>query len=140
MVAAAEKWIGTPYSWGGGDSSGPTYGIGEGAGTKGFDCSGLVRYAVYQASAGKIYLDHSSEDQMTMGTLISSPSAPHPDAMQPGDIIGFQMKSNGDYDHVGIYIGNNQMVVAPETGQNVQIQSLNTSFWEAIPQMVRRFG
>ncbi|WP_289008956.1 NlpC/P60 family protein [uncultured Thermomonospora sp.] len=52
-VAAARKQIGVPYSWGGGGLHGPTRGIGRGANTVGFDCSGLMRYAWYQAT-GKV--------------------------------------------------------------------------------------
>ena len=45
IIAAARSQIGLPYSWGGGGTGGPSYGIGRGAGTYGFDCSGLTEYA-----------------------------------------------------------------------------------------------
>ncbi len=57
-IRSAERWIGTPYVWGGGDPTGPTMGLtGKGAvdqppnleGKPGFDCSGLVQYAYAQA-------------------------------------------------------------------------------------------
>jgi cell wall-associated NlpC family hydrolase len=60
--------------------------------------------------------------------------------LQPGDDIAFQMNGGGDYDHIGIYIGNGEMVAAPSTGDVVQIQNLNTSYWLALQWSARRFG
>lgn len=54
VVAAARRWIGTPYSWGGGGPNGPSYGIGRGAKTWGFDCSGLTEYAWWQGRRVRI--------------------------------------------------------------------------------------
>ncbi|CAG2118442.1 unnamed protein product, partial [Medioppia subpectinata] len=53
IVSAARSQIGVPYSWGGGSWKGKSYGIGKGAHTIGFDCSGLAQYAVYKGT-GKI--------------------------------------------------------------------------------------
>lgn len=45
VIRRAGTQIGVPYSWGGGSLTGPSRGIDSGAGTVGFDCSGLTRYA-----------------------------------------------------------------------------------------------
>jgi cell wall-associated NlpC family hydrolase len=123
-IAAAEKYIGTPYVWGGGSTSGPTSG--------GFDCSGLVLYAVYQASGGKISLPHSSEVQATMGTEVQRSD------LQPGDVIAIQTEGPGDYSHVVIYIGAGQIVEAPKPGEDVRTAPL--SEYDGMVQTIRRFG
>ncbi|MEU2717795.1 NlpC/P60 family protein [Streptomyces sp. NPDC007205] len=123
VIAAAQKQLDLPYIWGGGDVNGPTGG--------GFDCSGLVLYAVYQASGGKISLPHSSEVQVTMGTEVPR------DQMQPGDIIGIQT-TPGDYSHVAIYYGGGKILEAPRPGRNVRIAPL--SEYDGMTQTVRRFG
>ena len=122
-ISAAEKYLGIPYVWGGGSTSGPTDG--------GFDCSGLVLYSVYQASGGHISLPHSSEMMATMGTEVPR------DQMQPGDVIVIQTEP-GDYSHVVIYIGGGQIVEAPHTGANVRTAPL--SEYDGKVQTVRRFG
>jgi cell wall-associated NlpC family hydrolase len=136
VVTAGESQIGQPYVWGGGGPTGPTLG--------GFDCSGLVLYAVFQASNGSIDLPHLSEDQVTMGTGVTSGSGAQVLAsglLQPGDIIGFfNLDGDNAWDHIGIYVGNDSMVVAPETGQDVQIQQLDNSYWEGVQWTVRSFG
>lgn len=50
VVRAARSQIGRPYSWGGGGKGGPSYGIGRGAHTYGFDCSGLTEYAWWKGA------------------------------------------------------------------------------------------
>jgi len=50
VVGAARGMIGYPYSWGGGGPGGPSYGIGRGANTFGFDCSGLTEYAWWKGA------------------------------------------------------------------------------------------
>lgn len=113
-AAAALRWIGTPYSWGGGGPAGPTRGIAQGAGTVGFDCSGLVTYA--WARAG-VHLVHYATAQYNSG--------PHPSRseLRPGDLVFFAHNpaDPSTIHHVGIYIGNGQMVEAPFTGARVRI-------------------
>nr|MCW1959739.1 NlpC/P60 family protein [Mycobacterium sp.] len=103
VIKRAMAQIGVQYSWGGGTAAGPSRGIDEGAGTVGFDCSGLVLYAF--AGAG-IKLPHYSGSQYEMGRKI--PTA----QMRRGDVLFWG--PNGSQ-HVAIYLGNNQMIEAPYT-------------------------
>jgi hypothetical protein len=133
-VLAAEHWLGTPYVWGGGGPAGPTTGL-AGNGLTGFDCSGLVLYAVARASGGRILLPHSSEIQATLGTAVP------PGDLQPGDVIAIQEEPRtrpGDFSHIVIYIGGGQVIQAPHTGANVDIVPL-TDF-AGLPQAIRRYG
>jgi cell wall-associated NlpC family hydrolase len=134
VVAAATGELGVAYSWGGGNASGPTVGIGSGADAIGFDCSGLVLFAFAQASSGQIAMPHSSELQATMGTPVA------PADIQPGDVVAFALGANQtDFDHIGIYIGNNEMIDAPDTGAFVRVDTLN-SYWQGVPSVIRSFG
>jgi cell wall-associated NlpC family hydrolase len=136
VVTAAESQIGVPYVWSGGGPTGPTNG--------GFDCSGLVLYAVFQASGGAINLPHLSEAQVTMGTAVTSGTGSQILAsglLQPGDVIGFfNLDRDNAWDHVGIYVGNDEMVAAPQPGQDVQVQPLDNAYWENVRWTVRSFG
>lgn len=111
-VQAAKRWIGTPYCWGGGDANGPTQGQCAPA-APGFDCSGLTLYAWAQAG---IRLDHWTGYQWNEGQHIPVSQA------RPGDLF-FYATNTSDPDtihHVGLYIGNGQMIEAPYTGAYVR--------------------
>jgi cell wall-associated NlpC family hydrolase len=99
-VDTAMAQIGDPYVWGA-------------AGPDAFDCSGLVQYAY--AAAG-ISLPHSSRLQSTMGAPVSR------DALQPGDLVFFYSPVS----HVGIYIGDGQMVHASTSGVPVKTASVDS--------------
>ncbi len=114
VIKRAQSQLGVPYSWGGGTADGPSRGIDEGAGTVGFDCSGLVLYAF--AGAG-IKLPHYSGSQYNMGRKIPSSQ------MRRGDVIFYGPDGT---QHVTIYLGNNQMIEAPYTGANVRIAPVRT--------------
>lgn len=118
VVAAAETQIGVPYHWGG-----ETPGIS-------FDCSGLSAWAVKQASAGGILLPHSSEIQVTMGTPETAQTA------EPGDLVGYALGGATDFDHIGIYIGNGEMIDAPYPGVDVRVDPVITG----VPTKYVRFG
>ena len=114
---AALRWLGTPYSWGGGNADGPSYGIAHGANIYGFDCSGLALYAWSKAG---VRLDHWTGTQWTSGPHIPL------DRLKKGDLVFFAHDTS-DPDtihHVGIYIGNGRMVEAPYTGARVRISSI----------------
>jgi cell wall-associated NlpC family hydrolase len=63
-----------------------------------------------------VYFPHLAQDQYDMTQRESIAQA------LPGDLIFFGTPTN--VYHVGLYIGNGQMIDAPETGQNVSIQSI----------------
>ena len=114
VIKRAQSQIGVPYSWGGGTANGPSYGIDEGSGTVGLDCSGLILYAF--AGAG-IKLPHYSGSQYQMGRQIPSSQ------MRRGDVIFY---GPGGSQHVTLYLGNNQMIEAPYTGATVRIAPVRT--------------
>ncbi|MEU5885177.1 NlpC/P60 family protein [Spirillospora sp. NPDC047279] len=113
-LRAALRWLGTPYSWGGGSPSGPTYGIAHGSGTKGFDCSGLTQHA--WAKAG-VRIARVAADQYDDG-----PHVPRAQ-LQPGDLLFFahNLSNPRSIHHVAIYYGQGRMIHAPQTGDVVRI-------------------
>lgn len=115
VIKRAMSQIGVPYSWGGGNAAGKSNGIDGGAGTVGFDCSGLVLYAF--AGVG-IKLPHYSGAQYDMGRKIPTSQ------MRRGDVLFW---GPGGSQHVAIYLGNNQMLEAPYTGSHVKISPVRTS-------------
>ncbi len=98
--------VGTPYIWGG-----ETPGVG-------FDCSGLVQ-AAYKVAG--VSLPRVAQDQYD-ATAKLGPGDP----IQPGDLMFFG-QSTSDVTHVGIYIGNGQMVDAPHTGADVRVEATPTT-------------
>ncbi|MFI1726429.1 NlpC/P60 family protein [Streptomyces sp. NPDC020489] len=120
-IRAAEKMIGTPYSWGGGNAHGPSTGIccspngRTGATVTGFDCSGLTLYAY--AKAG-ITLPRTAAQQYSASKPLK------PGEIRPGDLV-FYGKSPGVIHHVGIYIGGGWMIDAPRPGAEVRYDPMD---------------
>ena len=83
------------------------------AGPDAFDCSGLTMMAW---AAGGVSLPHSSGAQMGSGTPVSI------DALQPGDLVFYYSPVS----HVGIYVGNGQLVHAANPGTGVQLTSVSS--------------
>ena len=99
VVGIAMQYLGVPYKWGGASPS------------TGFDCSGFVMYVFGKMG---VSLPHRTYALYAMGSPVDRSQ------LQPGDLVFF----NG-LGHMGIYIGGNQMIHAPHTGDVVKISSLS---------------
>lgn len=135
-VNAAARWLGTPYSWGGGNYDGPTKGIAQGANTVGFDCSGITMYAWYQATDGKVRLPHYTDSQAAQTRRVTRAQA------QAGDLIFFtgSGEGGGTYPHMAIYDGQGGMIHAPRTGKDVERvpNVFNHPYWSGRIGMIGR--
>lgn len=131
FIAAAQSQLGKPYVWGGGTYTGPS-GVGSDGRGPGFDCSGLVLYAAYQASGGKLKLPHYSGAQLTFGQSVAW------NAKQPGDLIFFFHEGASAPHHVAIYIGEGKILHAPHTGDNVRVGTVSEFAGETMA--IRRLG
>lgn len=99
----ALKALGAPYVWGGASPA------------SGFDCSGLVRWAYSRLG---IDLPHSSYALYDRGRRVAR------SRMKPGDLVFFS-----GLGHVGLYLGQGRMVHAPQSGRNVEVVRLRSSYY-----------
>jgi peptidoglycan DL-endopeptidase CwlO len=104
-VSIALRHIGVPYVWGG-------------ASPDGFDCSG---FALYVYGLLGIELPHYTGHQIKVGYPVAF------NQLQPGDLLFFNPRANGDPSHEGIYIGRGLYVQAPQSGDHVKVSVLNAS-------------
>lgn len=93
-IAAARSAVGKPYVWG---ANGPA----------GFDCSGLMQWSYSRAGVG---LPRTSQAQAGAGRQVPLSQA------QPGDLVAYR----DDASHIGMYVGNGQVVHAPYPGAAVR--------------------
>jgi len=101
-IAYVYAQLGKPYVWGA-------------AGPSSYDCSGLVQAA--WAAAG-VSIPRTTYDQWS-----ALPHIPVSN-MQPGDLLFYSGES-----HVAMYVGNGEIIDAPQTGLNVELLPENTSWY-----------
>ncbi|WLH23893.1 C40 family peptidase [Pseudomonas sp. FP215] len=109
VLSRAVNVLGTPYRWGGSSPS------------KGFDCSGLVKYAFNDVKA--VDLPRTS-NAMAAGHGLKVDRKD----LKPGDLLFFKLKSR-QVNHVAIYLGNDRFIHAPRRGKSVSIDTLKKPFW-----------
>lgn len=97
VVGIAMQYLGTPYVWGG-------------ASPAGFDCSGFVMYVYAQVG---VSLPHNAAMQYGYGSPVDRSE------LEPGDLVFFD-----GLGHNGIYIGGNQFIHSPHTGDVVKISTI----------------
>ena len=104
----AQKYVGTPYVWGGSTPE------------TGFDCSGYVCW-VYNQNGYNV-------GRTTANGLWNKSQHISEAEAKPGDLVFFE----GTYDtpgksHVGIYLGNGKMVSA---GDPIKYADIHSSYWQ----------
>ena len=115
LLEIATAQIGSPYVWASSNPEGP-----EGGEGSAFDCSGFTQYVLGQLGIETQHMASLQQDQFrSIGR----------EDLQPGDLVFFNYgrKAAGVADHVGLYIGNGQMVAASSSEGQVVRQPVD---WE----------
>jgi len=109
LTSSALELLGVRYKWGG---SQPETGL---------DCSGLVQY-VFQQVTG-VTLPRSAKDMSQLGDRVALTE------LKPGDLVFFNTRRFA-YSHVGIYLGDNRFIHAPRRGREVEVATIDVSYWK----------
>ena len=119
VIAYAKTLLGKPYVWG---AQGPNS----------FDCSGFTYY-VFKNKAG-IVLPRTSSAQSKYGTYVSKSN------LKAGDLVFFDTNgaNDGNVSHVGMYIGNGQMIHASYGQKKIVIANFNDSYYQKAYVIARR--
>lgn len=117
LVEFAKKYIGYNYAYGGTTPS------------KGFDCSGFVYY-IYNSCGYS--LSRTCQSQANEGTEVSKQN------LIKGDLIFFNNGTNGEIGHVGIYIGNGQIVHAANSRRGIVTDTINSGYYNNYYYTARR--
>lgn len=107
LIKSAHRLIGKKYVYGD-------------TGNKGYDCSGLT-YSLFLNSMG-IEIPRNSSAQSTIGIKVDK------SGLAPGDLLFFTTSGKG-ISHVGIYIGEGNMIHASSSKARVSIDSIEDSYF-----------
>jgi cell wall-associated NlpC family hydrolase len=113
----ARSWLGLPYSWAGGNGSGPTLGVCAHNGgdldchVVGFDCSGLTLYAW---SPYKELIHYAASQHSQAGRF-----HPTKGELVPGDLVFFSGYIADGIGHVAVYVGHGMVIQAAQSGTQV---------------------
>ena len=118
IVTEAQKYLGTPYVYGGASPSG-------------FDCSGFVYYVLKQLGYAP---SRMIKDMYCMGSYVSKSD------LEPGDIVFFANTYGSGLSHVGIYVGNGQFIHSPNSRSTVSYSDLTSGYWANHYYGARRMG
>ncbi len=105
LIAEANRWLGTPYNYGG-------------TTTGGTDCSGLVM-SLYRDVTG-VKIPRSTREQVRYCTNLAR------NKIQPGDLVFFA--SGSEVSHVGLYVGNGSMIHA-SSSRGVIVSDIDNGYW-----------
>ncbi|MDA0185773.1 NlpC/P60 family protein, partial [Solirubrobacter phytolaccae] len=118
-ITEASKYMGTDYKWGGSTPQ------------TGFDCSGLMQWS-YAQSGVQIPRVTYTQIEAPNGVEVADRSQ-----LKPGDLVFFA--ANGDVHHVGMFLGGDQFLHAPSTGDVVKVSSLSEPYYAGQFAGGRRF-
>jgi len=107
VVERALTFLGTPYRWGG---NGPYA----------FDCSGFV---IYVLRPFDVSLPRRSRDMASSGVHVNRSD------VEPGDLLFFATMGGGTVSHVGIYIGDGQLIHSSTYRSGVIISDFNSNYY-----------
>jgi len=116
LLAEAERWLGTPYCYGG-------------TATSCVDCSGFM-LNVFSIVGVKV--PRTSREMYAQGKSVSF------NDLECGDLVFFDFEHDGNVGHVGMYIGNN-MFIHSSTSQGVVVQSLQHMYYSKYIVGFRKF-
>ena len=96
----------------------------------GLDCSGMVSY-IYEKALG-IKLPHHAAQIARLGQEIEMTQ------IAPGDLVFFNTQ-NRPFSHVGIYIGDDRFIHAPNSNGKIRISNLKSGYYAQHLQAIRAF-